>query len=81
MNEILLKKPTMEYAVKNQLPECMDIIHKSFATVANEFGLTKENCPMHTSFMKLVNSKLFVHKGTQKFDHLPFTAGFMEWNC
>lgn len=151
---------------KNQLPECLDIIHKSFATVANEFGLTEENCPTHTSFMKLeklqayyewgfhmfglvhnehiigyfslsseedtiyelhnlsilpeyrhnghgkilldyakekvlewggtritlgiieestvlknwYSSNGFVHKGTQKFDHLPFTAGFMEWN-
>jgi ribosomal protein S18 acetylase RimI-like enzyme len=22
----------------------------------------------------------FIHTGTQKFDHLPFTVGFMEWN-
>ncbi|HHX27620.1 MAG TPA: GNAT family N-acetyltransferase, partial [Firmicutes bacterium] len=21
----------------------------------------------------------FVHTGTKKFDHMPFTAGFMEW--
>lgn len=36
-----------------QLPECLDVIHKSFATVAEEFGLTKENCPKHTSFIPL----------------------------
>lgn len=148
-----------------QLPDCLDVIHKSFATVAEEFGLTRENCPKHTSFMiietlkeqfdagdpmfaiydtgKIVgyfslsyfengifdllnlavlpeyrhkgygkqlldyakgkvrenggrkitigiieeNAVLkewylkngFIHTGTKKFDHLPFTVGFMEW--
>jgi len=38
---------------KDQLPECLEVIHKSFATVAEEFGLTIENCPKHTSFMPL----------------------------
>ena len=38
---------------KEQLPECLEVIHKSFATVAEEFGLTIENCPKHTSFMPL----------------------------
>lgn len=151
------------------LPECLYVIRKSFATVAAEFGLTEENCPRHTSFMKL--SKLearfaggarmfalrkqnsivgfvllraldggayeldhlavlpehrhkgygkllldycknnvgngldrsatikigiieentvlkkwyaangFRHTGTKKFDHLPFTVGFMEWEA
>gem|GEM_PF-6140378 len=28
-----------------QLNTCLDIIHKSFQTVADEMGLTKENCP------------------------------------
>lgn len=148
-----------------QLPDCLDVIHKSFATVAKEFNLTRENSPKHTSFMppekmqeqmqrgwymfglteseKLVGyaalsdenngvyelnnlavlpeyrhngyGKLlldhakekvrefggqkivigiieesavlkewyltsgFIHTGTKKFDHLPFTVGFMEW--
>lgn len=38
---------------KNELPDCLEVIHKSFATVAEEFGLTMDNCPGHTSFMKL----------------------------
>ncbi len=38
---------------KEQLPDCLEVIHKSFATVAEELGLTKENCPTHTSFMKI----------------------------
>lgn len=40
-------------ATKDNLPECLQVIHRSFATVANEFGLTKENCPKHTSFIPL----------------------------
>lgn len=36
-----------------QLPECLEVIHKSFATVAEEFALTIENCPKHTSFIPL----------------------------
>ncbi|MBQ3228409.1 MAG: GNAT family N-acetyltransferase [Clostridia bacterium] len=38
---------------KDNLPECLDVIHQSFATVTDEFGLTKENCPKHTSFIPL----------------------------
>ena len=37
----------------SKLPVCLDIIHKSFATVAKEFNFTKENCPRHTSFMPI----------------------------
>lgn len=36
----------------NMLSVCQNIIHKSFATVAEDFGLTIENCPNHTSFIK-----------------------------
>lgn len=150
------------------LLSALSVIHRSFATVATEFGLTCENCPKHTSFIPLEflqmqlnwgwamfglydmeelvgysslskeneniyelhnlavpqeyrhngygkilldyakekvreyggqkikigiiedNTVLkswyaangFVHTGTRKFDHLPFTVGFMEWrNC
>ncbi len=37
----------------DNLHECLDVIHQSFKTVADEFGLTKENCPKHTSFIPL----------------------------
>ena len=36
-----------------QLDICLDIIHKSFQTVADEFNLTTENCPNHTAFMPI----------------------------
>lgn len=31
---------------------CAQVIRKSFSTVAQEFNLTKENCPSHTSYIK-----------------------------
>ncbi|MBQ2818142.1 MAG: GNAT family N-acetyltransferase [Clostridia bacterium] len=36
-----------------QLVICQDIIRNSFATAAHKHGLTQENCPSHTSFIKL----------------------------
>jgi len=30
---------------KTDLPECLDVIRRSYETVAVEFGLTEENCP------------------------------------
>lgn len=36
---------------KKQLNICLDIIRSSFITVADEFGLTENNCPSHTAFM------------------------------
>ncbi len=151
---------------EQELPLCLAVIRESFATVAAAFGLTEQNCPTHTSFMKLeqlqkhfewgwkmfglwedgrlvgfyalsdegagrfelhnlavlpdyrhlgcgkrllddAKSRVtalgsekitigiieehtvlknwymrngFVPTGTRKFDHLPFTAGFLEWN-
>jgi len=32
---------------------CLSVIQESFADVANEFKLTKENCPNHTSFITM----------------------------
>ena len=37
----------------SDLPECLEVIHQSFKTVADAFGLTRENCPKHTSFIPL----------------------------
>ena len=35
---------------KNDIPECVDVIRKSFLTVADEFGFTIENAPRFTAF-------------------------------
>lgn len=36
-----------------QLNICLNIIHKSFQTVADEMNLTKDNCPSYTAFMPI----------------------------
>lgn len=38
---------------KEQLEACLSIIRESFKTVADDFNLTKDNCPSHTTFMPL----------------------------
>lgn len=38
---------------KEQLDICLDIVHKSFQTVADELNLTKDNCPSYTAFMPI----------------------------
>ena len=44
---------------KSKISECVNVIRKSFQTVADEFGFTKENAPFHTTFAtteeKLIN--------------------------
>lgn len=37
----------------SDLPECLEVIHQCFKTVAEVFGLTQENCSRHTSFIPL----------------------------
>lgn len=41
---------------KTDIDACADVIRRSFATVAKEFGLTRENCPTNGAFME--NSRL-----------------------
>ncbi|MBQ8409079.1 MAG: GNAT family N-acetyltransferase [Clostridia bacterium] len=52
---------------RDLLPQCLDVIHKSFATVAEEFGLTPENCPKHTSFIPLAFLETHLLWGWQTF--------------
>ncbi|MGN0521862.1 MAG: GNAT family N-acetyltransferase [Eubacterium sp.] len=60
---------------KEQLNACLNIIHNSFITVADEFRLNKENCPNHTAFMsidKLIEqyengADMFLYKHSDKY--------------
>lgn len=60
---------------KEQLNICLDIIHKSFQTVADELNLTIDNCPSHTAFMpmeKLLSqfeseTPMFLYDNDKKF--------------
>lgn len=52
---------------KEQLNTCLEIIQKSFITVADEFGLTQENCPNHTAFMPIDRLIRQYESGTNMF--------------
>ena len=52
---------------ENKLCECLDVIHKSFATVADEFGLNPENCPTNGAFMPLERLQSDFAKGNLMF--------------
>ena len=39
---------------KSEIPECVNVIRKSFQTVADEFGFTIENAPRFTAFATTV---------------------------
>lgn len=47
-------KVSIAKVTSSDIPECLEVIHQSFSTVAEQFGLTQENCPKHTSFIPLV---------------------------
>ena len=52
---------------KEQLNTCLEIIHKSFITVAGEFRLTKDNSPNHTAFMPIDKLIRQYESGTNMF--------------
>ncbi|HWR21834.1 MAG TPA: GNAT family N-acetyltransferase [Feifaniaceae bacterium] len=37
---------------REELEHCAELIRQSFSTVAEEFGLTKENCPSNGAFLE-----------------------------
>ena len=49
--------PNVDFEIRpleeSQLDSALEVIHRSFATVAEEFGFTRENCPAHTSFIPI----------------------------
>ncbi len=52
---------------REQLPLCLEVIHKSFETVAHDFGFTEQNCPGHTSFIKIEKLRNFWAWGFMMF--------------
>ena len=56
-------KFTIKPITEAQLPKCLEVIQKSFTTVAKDFGLTEQNFPKHTSFMKLEKLKYQFRNG------------------
>ena len=62
------------------LQECLEVIHRSFKTVAEEFGLTPENCPKHTSFMPIYFLTTQMERGWHMFGlyHENQLVGYMS---
>mgnify|MGYP000867191366 FL=1 len=50
-----------------QLGEALEVIHRAFATVADDFGLTRENCPKHTGFIPIERLQNQMNWGWQMF--------------
>ena len=63
-----------------QLNTCLDIIHKSFQTVADDMNLTKENCPSHTAFMPLRKLQNQFENGNSMFlyEHVNAPVGYFS---
>lgn len=49
------------------LPDALDVIRAGFSTVAAEFGLTRENCPGHTSFITMETLQTHMQRGWYLF--------------
>ena len=55
---------------ESEIEECAAVIRTSFATVAKEFNLTKENCPTHTSFIPFEKLKMQFERGCPMFAYI-----------
>ena len=59
---------------KNEFAECVNVIKKSFQTVADEFGFTIENAPRFTAFAT-TEERLFYQL---EFEHRLMMAYFSD---
>lgn len=65
---------------ESDLPACIDVIHRSFATVAAEFGLNEQNCPTNGAFIPLTRLQNDYNKGDTMFGlyECGMLVGFMQ---
>lgn len=60
-----------EYTIRRiryeELDACADIIRRSFGTVADEFGLTVDNCPTNGAFLKTERLVSEMDQGTNQY--------------
>ena len=52
---------------QNLESDATDVIRQSFRTVADEFGLTSENCPSHPAFLNKEHLRALVEGGLRLF--------------
>ncbi|MBR1674143.1 MAG: GNAT family N-acetyltransferase [Eubacterium sp.] len=67
---------------REEIPECVAIIRKSFQTVADQFGFTEENCPRFTAFATNVDRLNYwvdkEHRGMFVFEDEGVLCGFFS---
>jgi len=65
---------------ESNLSDCLEVIHKSFKTVADDFGLTPENCATNGAFMPLSRLQTDFFKGDLMFASYEdeIIIGFMQ---
>ncbi len=61
--------------INNNLEICLDVIRKSFMTVANDFNLNKQNAPTNPAFIELKHLIQMDRKGVAMF------GAFLEGIC
>lgn len=67
---------------EQNLEDCLEVIHKSFLTVADEFGLTPENCATNGAFMPFSRLNEDYQKGELMYGFYEGDTilGFMQLN-
>ena len=58
---------------KNEIPNCVEVIRKSFMTVADEFGFTIENAPRFTAFATTEERLVYQLEQEQRLMFVYFT--------
>lgn len=51
----------------DELDRCAEVIRESFLTVANDFGLTQENCPTNGAFLQTERLVADLEKGNRMY--------------
>ncbi len=59
--------PSIKMIAIDELPACLEVIHRSFTTVAREFGITERNCPNYIGFTELEKLKKRFDSGYMMF--------------
>ncbi|NLL73664.1 MAG: GNAT family N-acetyltransferase [Clostridiales bacterium] len=52
---------------KEHLPECLDVIRKSFSTEVEKLGLNEQNCPDHIGFAKMEKLEYHLNCGVHMY--------------
>ena len=59
--------PIIRPVVDDELPTCADVLRRAFHTVAEQFGLTEENCPTNAAFITTERLERERRRGQHQF--------------